>query len=441
MTSTAESSVAGSGAGSAITGSRRFPLGVRVLAGVAVGAALGVAFKVEPWLWRYGNEDLGALGLLVIRLLKALATPLILLAVLDSFLSTAISGRTFGRFAGICGTNIAIAMTIGLTLLNLFQPGLAWRGHIEDLTGHVVSATRATGPPPGATLDPLRNLAGWIPESVVDPLARNSVVSLVLLAILAGAALRRLQHRGSPGVLALAPVVTSLFEATTTMLLWVAEVVPFAVLGIVAQVVGRAGLDVFRHLWLFLVVILAGLLIHSLVYYPLAAWLVGRKSPREYLGKGADAALTGLSTNSSLATVPVTLRCLRSMGVGESSARVSACIGTNLNNDGILLYEAMATIFLCQAFGYELSFSHQMTIVLASIMAGVGIAGVPEAGLIVLPLVLAAAGLPEVAVAAAIPLIVPVDWILARVRSVVNVLSDMLVAILLDRFDRADRAS
>jgi len=420
---------------------RRFPLGARVIAGVFVGIVLGVVFKSEPWLWRYGNEDLGALGLLVIRLLKALATPLILLAVLDSFLSTAISGRTFGRFVAICGTNITVAMVIGLTILNVFQPGLAWRGHIEELTGHVVSATRTTGPPPGATLDPLRNLAAWIPESVVDPLARNHVVPLVLLAILAGAALRRLQHRGSPGVLTLAPVLTSLFEATTSMLLWVAEAVPFAVLGIVAHVVGRAGLDVFRHLWLFLVVIGAGLLLHSLVYYPLAAWLVGRRRPRDYLGTGADAALTGLSTNSSLATVPVTLRCLRRMGVGESSARVSACIGTNLNNDGILLYEAMATIFICQAFGYELSFSHQMTIVLASIMAGVGVAGVPEAGLIVLPLVLTAAGLPEVAVAAAIPLIVPVDWILARLRSVVNVLSDMLVAILLDRFDRDTRAT
>jgi DAACS family dicarboxylate/amino acid:cation (Na+ or H+) symporter len=230
--------------------------------------------------------------------------------------------------------------------------------------------------------------------------------------------------------------VTTLFELLTTMLLWVAEVVPFAVLGIVAQVVGRAGLDVFRSLWLFLVVILAGLLLHSLVYYPLAAWFVGRKPPREYLGKGADAVLTGLSTNSSLATVPVTLRCLRDLNVGAASARVSACIGTNLNNDGIILYEAMATVFLCQAFGYNLSFAHQLTIVLASVMAGVGIAGVPEAGLIVLPLVLGAAGLPEAAVAAAIPLIVPVDWIIARVRSGVNVLADMLVAILLDRFER-----
>ena len=414
----------------------RFPLGARVVVGVAIGAALGVAFGREPWLGRYGNEDLGGLGLLVIRLLKALATPLILLAVLDSFLTTAIGPRTFGRFVAICLTNISVAMVIGLTILNLFQPGLAWRGHIEELTGQVVAPANLSGPPPGATLDPLKNLSGYVPESIVEPLAKNSLVSLVLLAILCGAALRRLKDRGSPGIATLEPVVTALFETASAMLMWVAEVVPFAVLGIVAQVVGRAGLDVFRVLWLFLVVILAGLLLHSLVYYPLSAWIVGRKGPREYLGRGSDAVLTGLSTNSSLATVPVTLRCLRDMRVSESSARVSACIGTNLNNDGIILYEAMATVFLCQAFGYDLSLPHQLTIVLASIMAGVGIAGVPEAGLIVLPLVLGAAGLPEAAVAAAIPLIVPVDWIIARVRSGVNVLSDMLVAVMLDRFER-----
>lgn len=409
---------------------------MQVILGVVLGAALGVAFGDQPWLGRYGNEDLGALGLLVIRLLKALATPLILLAVLDSFLTTRIGARTFGRFAGICLTNISVAMVIGLTILNTFQPGLAWRGHIEELTGQVVSSARPSGPPPGATLDPLKNIAGYVPESVVEPLLKNSIVPLVFLAILFGAALRRRKDLGSPGIATLEPAITTLFEATTTALLWVAHAVPYAVFGIVAQVVGRAGLDVFRVLWLFLAVCLAGLLIHSLVYYPLMAWLVGRKGPREYLGRGSDAVLTGLSTNSSLATVPVTLRCLRDMRVGESSARVSACIGTNLNNDGIILYEAMATIFLCQAFGYELSFAHQLTIVLASVMAGVGIAGVPEAGLIVLPLVLAAAGLPEAAVAAAIPLIVPVDWIIARVRSGVNVLSDMLVAILLDRFER-----
>ncbi len=164
------------------------------------------------------------------------------------------------------------------------------------------------------------------------------------------------------------------------------------------------------------------------------AWLVGGKSPRVYLGRGADAILTGLSCNSSLATIPITLRCLtEKMGVSEESARLAACVGTNLNNDGITLYEAMAALFLAQAYGFDLTLGQQAIVVLASLMAGMGVAGVPEAGLIVLPLVLAAAGLPEQLIVVAIPLILPVDWIIARARSGVNVMSDMLVAILLDR--------
>jgi Na+/H+-dicarboxylate symporter len=120
------------------------------------------------------------------------------------------------------------------------------------------------------------------------------------------------------------------------------------------------------------------------------------------------------------------------MGVSPQSARLSACVGTQLNNDGITLYEAMAALFLAQAIGMDLPFSKQMIIVVSSIMAGAGIAGIPEAGLIVLPLVLGATGFPDSVIAAALPLIIPVDWILARARSGVNVMADMLVAILLD---------
>jgi Na+/H+-dicarboxylate symporter len=197
---------------------------------------------------------------------------------------------------------------------------------------------------------------------------------------------------------------------------------------------------VFSALWVFLLAILVGLSIHAFLYYPLVAWLAGKKPFRIYIGRGADAILTALSCNSSLATVPVTLRCLDRMGVSPQSARLAACVGTNLNNDGVTLYEAMAALFLAQALGYELSMGHQLLIVLASIMAGVGVAGIPEAGLVVLPLVLSAAGLPNQVIAAAIPLIMTVDWILARVRSGVNVMSDMLVAILLHELEHRQAA-
>jgi Na+/H+-dicarboxylate symporter len=208
--------------------------------------------------------------------------------------------------------------------------------------------------------------------------------------------------------------------------------VPFAVFGVIAQVVGKAGVGVFSVLWIFLAAIMFGLAVHALLYYPVVAWFIGKKSPKEYLGQGADAIMTAVSCNSSLATVPVTLRCLERMNVSPESARLAACVGTNLNNDGITLYEAMTALFLAQALGYDLPMANQLLIVVASIIAGAGVAGIPEAGLIVLPLVLSAASLSDQVIVAAIPLIMTVDWIIARARSGVNVMSDMLVAILLD---------
>jgi DAACS family dicarboxylate/amino acid:cation (Na+ or H+) symporter len=299
-------------------------------------------------------------------------------------------------------------------------------------------------PPPAASLSPLENLEGYIPTSLLDPFAKNTVISVVLLALFIGAALRRVRSRGSEsaraGIQNVERFVEAGYETLVVMLTWVVQAIPFAVLGVVASVVGRTGFSAFAALGAFLGVILLGLALHGLVYYPLMAWLVGGKPPRVYLGRGADAILTGLSTNSSLATVPLTLRCLERMGVTPESARLSACVGTNLNNDGITLYDAMAALFLAQACGFDLDLGQQAVVVLASLMAGVGITGIPEAGLIVLPLVLGAVGLPEAVVVAAIPLVLPVDWIIGRARSAVNVMSDMLVAILLDASGRPAQA-
>jgi Na+/H+-dicarboxylate symporter len=416
---------------------RRVPLWLQVLIGVVVGAVVGAVFRDRPWLFGYANADLGPLGLLVVRLLKALATPLVFVAIVDSFLKTSLSARSGARLLLICALNVSVAMALGLALLDTFQPGTRWAGRLEDL-GLLVGAG---GPAraPAATLDPLQNLAGFVPESVVEPFAKNLVISIVLLAILTGATLRELRDRATaelaPAMTTVAHLVDVGGQLLTAMLLKVANLMPYAVAFIVADVVGKAGLAVFGALWIFLAAMLAGLLIHALVYYPLLAFAAGGVTPWRFLRGGLDAVVTAVSCNSSLATMPVTLRCLQGLGVRESSARLSVCVGTNFNNDGIMLYEAMATLFLCQAMGLDLSFGEQLTVVLASIMAGVGIAGIPEAGLIILPLVLGAAGLSEAAVAVAIPLIVPVDWIIARVRSGVNVLADMVVAVVLDRFE------
>jgi DAACS family dicarboxylate/amino acid:cation (Na+ or H+) symporter len=423
-------------------GRLHIPLYIRVLIGVALGAILGVVFGKQPILLGVENKDLGQLGLLVIKLLRALAAPLILFAILDAFAKTRISARSGGRLLVICLANVSVAMAIGLVIMNTLQPGRRWAGHLEEMKQQVhaksLQIKKSDDPdaPKSVTLSPVENISYYVPSSLLKPFVYNNIISIVLAGVLGGAALRRVKDRqaedGQSSIRTVEGFVEGVYHILVQMLDWIVQAVPFAVFGVVAEVVGREGLSVFRILGFFLGTILLGLAIHSLLYYPLAAWLVGRKSPREYLGKGADAILTGLSTNSSLATVPVTLKSLERMRVSPQSARLAACVGTNLNNDGITLYEAMTALFLAQAVGYQLGLGAQLVVVFASIMAGAGIAGIPEAGLIVLPLVLGAAGLPEAVIAAAIPLIMPVDWIIARCRSGVNVMSDMLVAIMLD---------
>ncbi|HMV68461.1 MAG TPA: dicarboxylate/amino acid:cation symporter [Myxococcota bacterium] len=412
----------------------RSPLALRVVVGVAIGVAAGAWFRTDPIALGLTTGDLGPIGMLVIRLLKALATPLILVAILDSFLKTSISARSGARLLAVCAVNVSVAMAIGGLLLNLLRPGDRWAGHLDALG---LASTGAAPARVEASLSPLKNLAGFVPESVVDPFARNLVISVVLLAVLFGAALRRVRDLGEhPAAMqTVEHLIEVAYAALTTALLWVAETMPFAVALIVSDVVGKAGVGVFQVLWVFFATILSGLLLHALVYYPLSQWALSGRSPWTYLRGALDAVVTAVSCNSSLATMPVTLRCLRQLGVRDEAARLSACVGTNFNNDGIMLYEAMATLFLCQALGMPQGLGGQLTVAASAVMAGVGIAGIPEAGLIILPLVLTAVGVPDAAVAAAIPLVVPVDWVLARVRSGVNVLADMQVAIALDALE------
>ena len=156
------------------------PLYLRVLIGALLGALFGILFGSEKIVFSLTNNDLGQLGLLVIRLLKALAVPLILFAILDALLRTRISGRQGGKLVAICLVNVSVAFVIGLTLMNSLRPGEQWRGKLEQITGSIqheiggpASKPPAPSTPAAATLNPLKNFAGYIPESLVEPFLKN----------------------------------------------------------------------------------------------------------------------------------------------------------------------------------------------------------------------------------------------------------------------------
>jgi Na+/H+-dicarboxylate symporter len=402
---------------------KRLPVRVsptfRILLAMVFGGLFGVV--VGP---RAGG--MGEVGNVVIGLIKTLATPLIFFAVIDAFLRTTVRAKSGLLMLGISAVNATLAVVIALTLSNTLQPGR----YLCIPSQARVSRDVVRGVRPVHFLE---DLLALIPANIVDPFRTNSIIPVVVLAITGGLALRRHKDEqtavGGLGYRLIEDFVEAVLRALELLLGWVVALLPLAVFMVMAQTVGTQGLSALRGLALYLGVVVLGLAMHvGLVYQ---AWVVFvARVPLAWFWAALRAPLAyAAGASSSLATLPVTLRSLRAMGVSDGSARMSACVATNVNNDGILLYEAMAALIVAQAYGIDLSFGQQMLLAATCVLASVGIAGIPEAGMISLAVVLTTANLPL----DLLPLLLSVDWILGRCRAMTNVVGDVLGAVLLDR--------
>jgi Na+/H+-dicarboxylate symporter len=411
----------------------RFPMVLRIVLGIALGIVVGELFGPRA-------EPLAQMGTVILEMIKGLAGPLLLFAILDAFLRTAVRARSARLMVGISLTNAAIAIAIGLTLSNTLQPGRSF-----ELTGKATSTAQAEFQSmarqvaPGRTIDFVKDLVGLLPTSILRPIVENTIISIVILAVLGGLALRKVKmhqlESGETGYRAVEEGISTVYQAIEVILGWVIALVPLAVFGVVARTVGLHGFRSFRFVIPYVGVGVLGLLIQVLIVYQAWLILVARMPLRRFWSGAREAIATAIGTGSSLATLPVTLRSLDRMGVSPRSARMAACVGTNLNNDGILLYEAMAVLFVAQAIGVEMTVGQQLLAAASCVIAGIGISGVPDAGLISLLIVLKTVKLPEEAVDTVIPFLLSVDWVLGRCRSTTNVVSDMLVAVLLDKLE------
>jgi DAACS family dicarboxylate/amino acid:cation (Na+ or H+) symporter len=396
----------------------------RIVIAMVLGAVTGSLLGPKA-------EALKQLGSVVIDLIKALAAPLVFFAILDAFLRTQVKARSGGLMVAISLTNATIAMLIGLALSNLLQPGVSLRSAVGTVG-------QGKAPPVIEELDFVKQIKSFVPTNVVQPFLDNSIIHIVIVTVLAGAALRVVKDhqvgRGESAYRAVEDFVSTCYKAVEQVLAWVILLVPLAVFGVIASVFAAHGMNAVKGLAVYVGVAVLGLALQVGIVYQTWIKLVARR-PLPWFWKGArDPVVYAMGASSSLATMPVTLARLESMGVSPQSARLSACIGTNLNNDGIMLYEAMAVLCVAQYHGIDLTIGQQALAAGACLMAGIGIAGVPDAGLISLLVVLTTVGLPlEV-----YPLLLSVDWFLSRCRAVTNVVSDMLVAILLDVFQSTE---
>lgn len=402
---------------------QRIPLylqiAIALILAVAIGVLLG-AGKPDP-----ANitliDNLAIPCNLVLKVLRALATPLILLAVLHTFLTASIPGTAGRRLLFLLLTNTVAAILIGILVANILQPGV-W-GQIKVPAGTTETVTK---------LDPWSLLQNSVPGSILQPLVDNNVIQIIIIALSFGIVLRALKAeqiaQDRREYLPLEQVITTLFDAVVRILEWVIALVPLAVFGIVAKTVALEGFSPFKSLGAFIIAVLVALFLQA-CYYLIRIHFGSWVSPRRFLMGGSDAFLTAFSTSSSTVTMPITFRVLlEKIGLRESSASLGALVGSNFNNDGTALYEAMAALFIAQVLGQHLTLLQQFLIVLTSIVASVGAAGIPNAGLVTMTLVFSSVGLPTEYIA----LLITVDWFLDRCRTALNVMGDMTVSALLD---------
>jgi DAACS family dicarboxylate/amino acid:cation (Na+ or H+) symporter len=397
----------------------RIPLHIQIL------IAIGVGLVVGPLLGK-GAFRLGEIGVVVIGLIKAAAAPLLFFAVVSSLLKTEIRGRSALHLLFWALLNASIALGIGLLLSNLFTPGRSLLGFARDETGAAITYANKT-------IDLFGILRGAIPSSFAAPFVDNLVLPIVVLALLFGFGLRRVRANalasGSESFRVVEDGVTTMLSLTEVVLGWVIRLIPLAVFGVVARSVGEHGYAPLRGLFVYTLIGVGGLTLHVIVTYQLWVFLISRVSLKAFWREAKEPVTYALGANSSLATLPVTLRALDRLRVPRSASTLGACVGTNFNNDGIILYEGMALLFVAQASGIDLSLAEQLTAALLCMIAAMGVAGVPEAGFVSLALVLNTVGLPvEI-----LPLLLTVDWIIARGRSATNVLSDMVLSLLIAR--------
>jgi Na+/H+-dicarboxylate symporter len=402
---------------------KKIPLYLQIVIALIIATIVGVALGAgKPIIDKELIEHLAFPCTMILKALRTLATPLIFLAVIHTFLTADIPSRSGRKLSLLLITNTMVAIVIGLAVANILQPG----------RGGQLSVASSTTKTAVKTLDPWALLADIIPDSIIKPLVDNNVISLIFVALAFGVVLRGIkteQIRNSRNeYLAIEQVIGILFDAVIKILHWVIALIPIAVFGIVSKTIALQGFAPFKALGAFIIAVLLALLLQA-IYYLTRVQFGSWVSPIKFIQGGSDALTTAFSTASSTATMPITFNILiNKVGLRESSASLGALVGSNFNNDGTALYEAMSALFIAQVVGADLNLLQQLMVVLTSIVASVGAAGIPEAGLVTMTLVLTSVGLPTEYIA----ILITVDWFLDRCRTAINVMGDMTVSALID---------
>ncbi|KAI7814256.1 excitatory amino acid transporter 3 [Triplophysa rosa] len=429
---------------------------------VILGIGLGVVVRDYASLSHLGKQYFGFPGEILMRMLKLVILPLIVSSMITGVaaLDSEVSGKIGLRAVLYYLSTTIIAVCLGILLVTTIKPGVSQNADHIDRTGSTPNVTTID-----TLLDIIRNM---FPENLVQAcfqqyktqlkeieppkpnvnattttfppfiniitnVAQNltkdykivgaysdgiNVLGLIVFCVTFGLVIGKMGERGR----ILLEFFDALNEATMRLVQIIMCYMPVGILFLIAaKIIEVEDWDIFRKMLMYMVTVLSGLAIHSLVFLPLIYFVVVRKNPFSFALGMAQALVTALMISSSSATLPVTFRCAEENNrIDKRITRFVLPVGATINMDGTALYEAVASIFIAQLNNYALDAGQIVTISIMSTVASIGAAGVPNAGLVTMVIVLTAVGLP----ASDVTLIVAVDWLLDRFRTMINVLGD-----------------
>lgn len=425
---------------------------------IAIVAAVGLALTFPNFAMKF---HIG--GEIFLRVLKMMVVPLVVTSVMSGILGLG-DVRKLGKPGGYAilyyFSTTVLAVVVGLAVVNVIQPGVgtvdqayldqiksggdanapkarmlkklsAVTGMTEDEVGSVFEDLPSGEPEAPSVSKILENLILMlVTENLLDSAVKTDLLPLIIFSIVFAGMLTTMGKK----VEVINDVVTQSAAALMSFIMLLMKLAPIGIFCLVTARFGTA-LSEGRFLqeltqigWYFATVIV-GLSIHVFLTLPFIYWIVLKKNPYKFMAQMSQALLTAFSTASSSATLPVTMETAQKAGVSKKSTNFVLPLGATVNMDGTALYEAVAAIFIAQAIGFDLSLSQQVIIAVTATLAAIGAAGIPEAGLITMMIVLNAVGLPTEYVA----LILTVDWLLDRFRTAANTFGDCIGAAVVEK--------
>ena len=395
-----------------------------IILGVIVGGLVG-SFLPELGI------KLGFLGTLFINALKMIVIPLIVVSITLSIMKVGNLGSLGIKTLIYYLITTGIAVFIGIVVVNIIHPGdggMALTGEMPD----IVTSKQGM-----SLVDVL--LLKFISPNLFNAAEEFQILPLIVASILFGAAFAALGKESK----VIVEVFTILDKAIMKIVHWIMIFTPIGIFSLIAERIGIAGgggavMELAMELGKYVLSVVAGLFIHGFIILPIILILFAKKNPLEYVQNLGKALLTAFSTASSSATLPLTMEgVIDEAKVTPKVGRFVLPLGATINMDGTALYEAVAVIFIAQSYGIDLSVAQMVIVFFTATLAAIGAAGIPEAGLVTMVLVLQAVGLPM----EGIGLILAIDWLLDRFRTTINVWGDCIGATVIDRFEGGNNQS